>query len=159
MDTMITIRNATKRAYTLPARVGPEDEKFGGVMLKPGATLVIPRWYLEALMEERSIAILFVEKKLEALDQEGEAIRFQARNLVPKKVEAPRYPAPAPTLQFPSRSRRADDRLLERSPAKGDPKLAKDVEELRAQVAELTKLLEKATAPAAVDEKHPPKKG
>ena len=51
---MQTIKNESAAPFHLPSKTSADGEEFGqGVMLAAGASLPVPGWYLDALMDEK----------------------------------------------------------------------------------------------------------
>lgn len=74
---MYFLKNASKRAYTLPVRSGPRGAKAGGVTLRPGGEREVPPWYLDELAREDGFRPLLERGEL-VVEPESGPIRRSA---------------------------------------------------------------------------------
>lgn len=84
----MTLKNRSKRAYTLPGATSTTGAEFGGqgLTLKPGQAMDVPDWYaMHLVTNERSWALRCAAGDVELVDASG---RLSPLPPLPKKAIA-----------------------------------------------------------------------
>jgi hypothetical protein len=150
----MNVKNTSKRGYTLPLRTGPDGSTVGGagVAIGAGASVDLPRWYIEELMVERGFANLFAQKVL-VDGAERPALSASERRIAQLEAEVHDLRAEARTAQDAAAAAKAkvaaaaatDKRIaeLEAEVAAHTASKGKRIEELEQQLAAAKKKAEK----------------